>query len=137
MLEDGPKRAVDGTLVKVLLHCRKDRGMLLEPYASRCVRQGELHELVTTDQAEASPGNRIDNVGFVGFVEVLRGGVVDRGDAVQIGGTVVGTVLGFDSCHLPNHYNILILAGAPLSGLDLGLEPEAPVRFGPAGEATC
>ena len=47
--EDGAKRVVTGTLVKVLVHRREDRGMRLEPYASRCVRAGEGHELVVTD----------------------------------------------------------------------------------------
>ncbi len=47
MPENGAKQPVTGTLVTVLL--RHDRGMELEPYASRCVRQGEIPELVTTD----------------------------------------------------------------------------------------
>ncbi|MFL6126793.1 DUF6917 domain-containing protein, partial [Actinophytocola sp.] len=90
--EDGAKRPVDGVLVKVLLHRRDDRGMSLEPFASRCVRAGEVHELVTTDHRV---GERIDRVGFLGFAEIRNAGVLDRGDEVWIGGTRVGTVLGF------------------------------------------
>src|SRR5207248_3127576 len=52
--EDGAKRPVTATLVKVLVHRRNDRGMSLEPYASRCIRQGEIHELVTTDHYETA-----------------------------------------------------------------------------------
>ena len=44
--EDGDKRTVRGRVVKVLVHTRDDRGMVLEPFASRCVRHGEIHELV-------------------------------------------------------------------------------------------
>ncbi|MFF8282077.1 DUF6917 domain-containing protein [Streptomyces albus] len=131
--ENGEKRDVHGTLVKVLLHRRTDRGMSLEPYASRCVRRGEIHELVTTDHRETAPGTRIDRVGFLGFVELGCGGVLDRGDGVWLGDTRVGTVLGFDACHFPNHYNILIDAGRLLTGEDLRLRPELPVRFRPAG----
>ncbi|MET0132866.1 MAG: hypothetical protein ABW215_04655 [Kibdelosporangium sp.] len=127
--EDGGKRAVRGTLVKVLTHSRTDRGMRLEDFASRCVRRGEVHELVTTDQADHEPGARIDRVGFLGFVEVDRAGVIDRGDELWVGGRLVGTVLGFDSCHFPNHYNVLVAVTELVTGPGLGLAPEAPVVF--------
>ncbi|OIK26041.1 DUF6917 domain-containing protein [Streptomyces malaysiense] len=131
--EDGSKRVVRGTLVKVLVHRRTDRGMRVEEHAARCVRRGEVHELVTTDQWEPRPGTRIDRVGFLGFVELECGGVIDRGDLVRVGDTVVGTVLGFDACHLPNHYNVLIHAGRPVSGRDLELLPEQTVTFTQGG----
>jgi hypothetical protein len=127
--EDGGKRAVRGTLVKVLTHSRVDRGMRMEEFASRCVRQGEVHELVTTDQTDVDPGARIDRVGFLGFVEVDRAGVIDRGDELWVGGHLVGTVLGFDSCHFPNHYNVLVNAAELVTGPQLGLTPEADVVF--------
>jgi hypothetical protein len=127
--EDGAKRAVYGRLVKVLTHRRDDRGMALEEFASRCVRRGEVHELVTTDHTETAAGARIDRVGFLGFVEIGCAGVIDRGDEVWAGGHLVGTVLGFDACHFPNHYNILIAAPERLTGPQLDLAPEAEVRF--------
>ncbi len=130
-VENGEKRTVRGALVKVLLHRREERGMTLEPHASRCVREGEVHELVTTDHAETAPGARIDRVGFLGFAELNNAGVIDRGDEVWIGDELVGTVHGFDACHFPNHYNILIAAPAPVSGGDLALAPELPVTFRP------
>ena len=131
-LENGAKRAVEGPLVKVLIHRRDDRGMTLEPFASRCVRQGEIHELVTTDQHDPTPGARVDRVGFLGFVEMACGGVLDRGDEVAVNGTVIGTVLGFDACHFPNHYNILIATDRTWTGPELGLHPEARIQFRPA-----
>jgi hypothetical protein len=130
MIENGAKRVVTGTVVKVLVHRRDDRGMSLEPYASRCVREGEVHELVTTDHRETAAGARIDRVGFLGFAELHRAGVIDRGDEFWIDGRLVGTVLGFDGCHFPNHYNILIATPTPVSGTDLGLRPEMSVGFG-------
>ncbi|MFH7340395.1 DUF6917 domain-containing protein [Streptomyces hygroscopicus] len=131
--EDGPKRVVRGALVKVLVHRRTDRGMRVAEHAARCVRRGEVHELVTTDQWEPRPGARIDRVGFLGFVELGCGGVIDRGDLVRVGDTAVGRVLGFDACHLPNHYNILIHAERSVSGRDLGLRPEVAVTFTQGG----
>ncbi|HEX5543516.1 MAG TPA: Gfo/Idh/MocA family oxidoreductase [Micromonospora sp.] len=127
--ENGAKRLVEGPLVKVLVHRRDDRGMRLEPFASRCVRQGEIHELVTTDHRDTEPGARIDRVGFLGFVEIAAGGVIDRGDEVLIDGNVIGTVLGFDACHFPNHYNVLIATERTLTGPEIGLKPEAHVQF--------
>lgn len=129
--EDGAKRPVHGVLVKVLIHRRDDRGMELEPYASRCVRQGEVHELVTTSQSDTGPGSRVDRVGFLGFAEIGCAGVIDRGDRLWIGERLIGAVLGFDACHFPNHYNILIRADRLVTGLDLALAPEMTVRFEP------
>ena len=125
--EDGGKRPVAGALVKVLVHRREDRGMALEPHASRCVRRGEVHELVTTDHQVGDA--RIDRVGFLGFAELHCAGVIDRGDEFRIGGRLVGHVLGFDACHFPNHYNILIRRTEPVTGRDLALVPEMPVAF--------
>jgi hypothetical protein len=41
-------------------------------------------------------------------------------------------VLGFDACHFPNHYNVLIATAGTMTGPDLGLCPETVVRFEPA-----
>lgn len=132
--ENGDKRSVEGVIVKVLKHRRDDRGMTLEPFASRCVCRGEVHELVATDHRETEPGARIDRVAFLGFAEITRAGVLDRGDEVWIGGRLVGVVLGFDACHHPNHYNVLIATDDPRPGPELGLAPEVAVRFGPAAD---
>lgn len=131
MCEDAPKREVTAAVVKVLVHRRDERGMSLEPFASRCVRAGEVHELVTTSHAETAPGARIDRVGFLGFAEIACAGVIDRGDEVWVGGSLVGAVLGFDACHFPNHYNVLVHTPRPVTGADLGLKPETEVRFVP------
>ncbi|MGO1052067.1 DUF6917 domain-containing protein [Crossiella sp. CA198] len=129
MRENGPKRNIGAVLVKVLVHKRTDRGMHLEEHASRCVRRGEVHELISTDHRDTAPGSRIDRVGFLGFAEITDAGVIDRGDEVWIGHHHIGTVLGFDACHFPNHYNILIAAATPVSGEELDLRPEQAVRF--------
>ncbi|WP_018385636.1 DUF6917 domain-containing protein [Wenjunlia vitaminophila] len=127
--ENGAKRDVLAEVVKVLCHRRDDRGMRLEEFASRCVRRGEVHELVTTDHLETEEGARIDRVGFLGFAEVEVAGVVERGDVLLVDGVAVGTVLGFDGCHFPNHYNVLIHTERPLTGPEVGLAPGSRVRF--------
>ncbi|MCK3860980.1 hypothetical protein [Pseudomonas sp. B329] len=113
------KGPISARLIKLLFHKQMTRGMRLMEFQSRCVRRTEVHELVTTDQRDAQPGDRIDRVGFIGFVEVLEAGVVEAGDAFYIDGRCVGHVLGFDECHFPNHYNILISTQTLLSGDDI------------------
>lgn len=130
--ENGRKKSVDGTVVKVLKHHRVDRGMVLEEHTSRCVQRGEVHELVTTDEVDTAPGGTVDRVGFLGFAEIAGAGVLDRGDEVWVGRERIGTVLGWDACHFPNHYNILIACDPPRTGPEIGLEPGAGIRFVPA-----
>lgn len=110
------KARLEARVVKLLYHTQQARGMTLIEHRSRCVRRGELHEVVTTDQTGAEPGDRIERVGFIGFVEIQQAGVIERGDRVLLGDTCVGHVIGFDECHFPNHYNILIAAGDLLTG---------------------
>ena len=68
------KRAVRGRFVKLLGHRNDARGMTLMPERSRCVRHGELHEIVTTD-TDPGAAHRVDRVGFLGFVEIVKAGV--------------------------------------------------------------
>ncbi|OXM47910.1 hypothetical protein CFP71_33995 [Amycolatopsis thailandensis] len=127
MRDNGSKREVTGTLVKVLAYRQDDRGRCLETFTSRCVRTGEIHELVTT--TDTDPEAPIGPVGFLGFAEIDRAGVLDRGDEVWIGTKLLGTVLGFDASHFPDQHAILIHNGRTITGEDVGLEPEQQVRF--------
>jgi hypothetical protein len=124
------KLTVEGALVKLLFHKQTDRGMRLLEFETRCVRRGEIHELVSTDQQDAVAGDRIDRVGFLGFVEIQTGGVIEKGDQVWISDRQIGTILGFDDCHFPNHYNILIAVDELATANDLELTLEQRIRFG-------
>lgn len=109
-------------VVKLLFHRRDDRGMTLSQWMSRCVRQGEIHEIVTTADGPTRPGDRVDAVGFLGFAEFSSATVVQRGDEMWWNGQRIGTVAGFDECHWPNHYNILVDVARVVSAEDLGLQ---------------
>ncbi|GAB6990757.1 DUF6917 domain-containing protein [Paenibacillus pini] len=124
------KRKVDGAFVALLFHKQQERGMRLIEFETRCVQAGEIHEIVTTTHHEAEKGDRIDRVGFLGFAEMKCGGVIGRGDAVMIQNQVIGHVLGFDDCHFPNHYNILISTQETMMADDLELEVEMLISFG-------
>lgn len=125
------KTAASGHFVKLLRHSRDNRGMELLPLESRCIRRGEIHEIVTTDQEGAPPGARIDRVAFLGFAEFEEPGVIERGDLVTLDGRPIGSVLGFDECHFPNHYNILIAMPERLTATDAGIAVGAPIEFRP------
>ncbi len=120
-----------GHLVKLLSHTRNDRGMTLAGYTTRCLLRGEIHEIVTTDQHGAVAGDRVDHVGFIGFAELERGGVVERGDLAVADGVPFGRVLGFDDCHFPNHLNLLVEADRLLTAADIGAPLGAEIRFEP------
>jgi len=124
------KRLVEGVFVNLLFHKQADRGMQLIEFETRCVRQGEIHEIVTTTERSAVSGDRINHVGFLGFVEMSCGGVIQRGDQVCVRDRVIGHVLGFDECHFPNHYNILIASDELFAADDLDLSVETAIAFG-------
>lgn len=137
-VDDRPeKRAVTGSFVKLLRHSQADRGMSLIRESSRCVRAGELHEIVTTD-ADLLPDATVSRVGFLGFVEVTVAGVIDAGDEVRIGGATVGSVLGFDACHHPNHYNVIVRAERLMTAdiLDLSVEDTIVFTAGPTDDTS-
>lgn len=116
------KRPVAGLLVAVLRFKSEQRALkLIAPY-SRCVRQGEVHELAVTDEAMAAPGATVQRAAFLGFVEFEMGGVLLLGDKVRINGNPVGIVCGFDHTHAPNHLNIVLSGSALLTGADIGLQ---------------
>lgn len=132
MSGQSPKRPPRARFVKLLFHRSADRGMRLIEHASRCVRGGEIHEVLTTDHRGLALGDRVDRVGFLGFVEFHVGGVVDRGDRVLLEGAPIGRVVGFDDCHFPNHYNVLIEASRLACSREAGAELGSELRFEPA-----
>jgi len=98
-------------------------------FLSRCVRKGEVHELVTTDHHNLQPGDRVDRVGFLGFSEIVNAGVIEAGDEVIINDQIIGVVRGFDNCHFPNHYNILIETMECFTATDLNLKIGQVIYF--------
>ncbi|MGH8897241.1 MAG: Gfo/Idh/MocA family protein [Egibacteraceae bacterium] len=116
-------------VVKLLFHSRDDRGMTLSSWDSRCILAGQVHELVTTTDRPLRSGDRVDRVGFLGFAEFGSATVVERGDEVFVAARRIGTVRGFDECHFPNHYNILIDTERRLSAADIDLRVGDEIRF--------
>lgn len=123
------KRTVEGRVVCVLRARSERRGMELEHHPSRAVPAGEIHELALTDDPAAEPGARVERVAYIGFVEIVQGGVILVGDQVTLGAQEIGRVVGFDCTHFPNHMNILVHGPQWSTGQELDTAPEDRVVF--------
>lgn len=126
------KNAASARIVRVLVHIREDRRMSFAPWQSRCFTKGEIHEIVTTTDTPENRSVSIDHIGFVGFAEFSQASVVEVGDQVFIGELYVGSVAGFDECHYPNHYNIIVSSDRLICGSEINLRPGDEVSFVPA-----
>lgn len=138
LINDRPSfehRPIRTAVVAVLEAHRRGRGLKLIPQRTRCIRRGEIHELLVTNEGDAVPGSQVDTVASVAFVEFQAGGVIVEGDGVFHGETLVGFVVGFDETHCPNHMNIVFRSAEPKSGRELGLRLDAEIEFR-AAEAT-
>jgi uncharacterized protein YuzE len=123
------KSDVAGRVVCILDARSENRGMELSIHPSRAISEGEIHELVATDDPQARPGKVVDRVAYIGFFEVEEGGIILVNDRVTVEGQEVGQVVGFDFTHAPNHLNILIRTATPMTGLELGLKLGGRVVF--------
>ena len=102
MLKDNTyfaKTVVEGRLVVVLQCTLDNRALRLIVPQSRAVRRHEVHELIMTDEPGAAPGREVNRVGYLGFVEILDGGVIIKGDEVLLDGELIGHIAGFDETH--------------------------------------
>jgi L-arabinose 1-dehydrogenase len=115
------KAPLTAALVATFDRVRTDRAMTLAAYTTRCIRAGDVHELLVA-APRTSRHETLQHVGYLGFAEFERGGVMEVGDAVTFAGRHAFRVLGFDETHAPNHLNIVLAAPQVTTGFRLGLE---------------
>ena len=124
------KTPVLGRLVCILNATMDERGLELCPFPSRAVLKNEIHELILTDEVTARPTAIVNHIAYLGFFEVLQGGILLEGDELQVNGITIGKLAGFDFTHLPNHMNLVIKTSNVLkTGTDLVLHCGDPVSF--------
>ena len=99
------------------------------PQLSRAVLSSEIHELISTEENKAGPGDEVNSIGVIGFAEITLGGILAVGDRVRIGKKEIGLIVGFDDTHFPNHLNIIINTPNKVSGFDLQIELEEDVMI--------
>jgi hypothetical protein len=115
------KTEVKGRVVVVLDGKLENRNLNLIIPISRAFRQHEVIELIGTDDQNAIPGNNVDKISYIAFVEVLNSGVLLVGDEVKCNGNFLGAIAGYDDTHLPNHQNVILKVDKRIPGKDLGL----------------
>jgi hypothetical protein len=123
------KVPIAGKLVVVMDGHLPKRGLELIAQETRGLSAGDVHELIGSDEQGIGPEKTVNRIAFLGFVEILNGGVLRAGDEMRVGGKLVGRLAGFDYTHMPNHMNIVISVAEDLSGIDRGFELSDPVTF--------
>lgn len=123
------KTDVEARLVVVLQTTMDNRSMHMIAPQSRALCQYEIHELILTDEPGAAPGKEVNRVGYLGFAEIEKGGVVIKGDEVLVEGELIGHIAGFDETHMPNHQNIIIFSEDRTPGGDRGVKLGSKVTF--------
>lgn len=122
------KKIIGGELVVILQGYFSDRNLELIKPISRALLSGEIHEIILTDE-DAGPGDTVNNITYLGFVEIARGGVAVTGDRMLVDGEEIGRLAGFDCTHMPNHLNIVIKTDLLKSGTDRGLSLGQTLEF--------
>ncbi len=114
------KKPVVFSVSAVMGHRRNDRNLVLSKWKSRCVKAGEIHEILSAADFSGDSSQVLNNFAYLGFFEVLTGGVLEVGDNIA-GKSVSGEIIGFDEAHMPNHLNILLRCKGDKTGEELGL----------------
>jgi len=123
------KKIIKGNIVVILDFATKERGLnLIKPH-SRAVKKNEIHEIMTTAEKGAAPGEAVNDVAYVGFFEVEESGVIVTGDSVYIGAKLIGEVVGFDDTHMPNHQNIVLYSSENKTGTELKIDLGDKILF--------
>lgn len=129
--EDAKKSPVTGgTVVLLDVKYEDDRGLELIAPLSRAVQRREVHEILLTDEDDPRSDGVVDRAAVFGFVEIERGGVVAVGDEFAVGDRALGTVVGFDETHAPNHLNVVIRSDDFRTGIEMDVPLGTTVTFG-------
>jgi len=123
------KSRVFSKLVAIMDMEVKKRGLQLIPSYTRALLKNEIHELIITDEKDAGPRKKVDNISYLGFVEIKEGGIVAIGDKVYLDGKIIGEVAGFDDTHMPNHWNIVIKSSEKATGMEINAPVGGEVIF--------
>jgi hypothetical protein len=99
-----------------------NRGLNLIQPISRAFPQHTIIELIGTDEQDVKPGSIVNNICYIGFVELLNSGVILTGDKIFWNDTEIGTIAGYDDTHMPNHQNTIVFMKERISGKDLGIK---------------
>jgi len=123
------KSDVTGKLVVTLDGRMENRGLSLIAPPSRCVNRHQVHELILTDETGARPGAQVNRIAYLGFFSVTDEGVLLHGDSVWLDSCYIGSIVGFDETHMPNHLNIVIRTQELETGVEISAALGSRLRF--------
>ena len=123
------KADITGRILVVLDGRLENRGLQLIQPISRAFTAETIIELIGIDDPAAGPGSTVDAIAYIGFVELLNGGVLLVGDEIQWKGKVIGTIAGYDDTHMPNHQNTIVRMKERIPGKELGLAVGDPITI--------
>ena len=132
MLKKSPyvgKRDVKGSVVAILDFSSESRGLQLISQPSRAVVQGQVHEMIITDDTGAGPDQTVNRVSYLAFVSIEDSGVLLRNDTVYLNDEKIGVLAGFDETHMPNHQNVLVQSDQRYTGKEKGIQIGDVFRF--------
>jgi hypothetical protein len=115
------KSDIHGRVVVVLDGLLDNRGLQLIHPISRAFSRGTIIEIIGTDEKNVGPGAPVNSIAYIGFVELLDSGILLAGDEIKWGNSVLGTIVGYDDTHMPNHQNTVIFMEKRRSGKDIGV----------------
>ncbi len=122
-------RPVEGEVVTVLDSTHESRGLQLMSTYSRALPKHSIHELIATDEVEQKPGTTANQIAYLAFFEVTRGGCLLVGETLFVDENPVGKILGFDETHAPNHLNIVIGVQRRQTGPQLKISVGSKIKF--------
>lgn len=122
------RKNISGVMVAVMdLHLEnRNLNLILQP--TRVLKKYDIVELIGTLEYSVL-GEKVDSITYLGFLEVMEGGVIKRDDEVLMGNLFLGKILGYDETHMPNHLNVIIKMEFKKTGADLGFEINHRVIF--------
>ncbi|PIN85098.1 MAG: hypothetical protein COV47_03925 [Candidatus Diapherotrites archaeon CG11_big_fil_rev_8_21_14_0_20_37_9] len=115
----------------VMGHKRNDRAMEMSEWKTRCIKAGDIHELLVSTEYTGNHNETLNSFVYLGFFDFKKGGVIEIGDQVTTtSGALIAEIIGFDDTHLPNHINIVAKSKDNKTGEEFGLKPGQKVFIG-------
>lgn len=115
------KSEIKGKFVVVLDGKLENRELKVIKQMSRAFPVNSIIELIGTDEENIQAGSIVNKIAYIGFVELLSGGVLLIGDKIICNEKEIGVIVGFDDTHMPNHQNVIVYMKSRISGKELGI----------------
>jgi hypothetical protein len=123
------KKEIKCAVSVVLKGSLDNRGLNLIHPISRAYKKHDIIELIATNETTAAPGETVNSIAYIAFVELKNSGVILVGDSVLHNGKEIGRIAGYDDTHLPNHQNVIVKVTEMKSGEELNLRVEDEIIF--------